>query len=114
MAKREEWLKNKKRNYESSIADIVQGTVKPFLDKNSKVEVDLLLNWNKIFDKDLANKISFGKISFTNRKANKFILHVNVKPVDFLEVTHSTGVIKEQLNLFLGFQGCEAIKVNKN
>ncbi len=113
MARREEWLKNKKRNFESSIADIVHGTLKPLLNKNSKIEVDLILNWKKIFDASLANKIAFKKISFTNKKANKFILYVNVAAIDFLEVTHSTEVIKEQLSIFMGFKGCERVIVIK-
>lgn len=113
MAKREEWVKGKKRNFENALGDVVYNTVKPMLNKNSKIEVDLILNWNKIFDSSLNKKIELKKVSFTDKKANKFILHVDCATKDFLEISHSTGIIKEQLTIFMGYNGCEGVKVHK-
>jgi hypothetical protein len=113
MAKREEWIKGKKANFENNISDIVYSTVKPMLNKLSKTEADILLNWNRIFDSSLAPKISFKKMVFTDRAANKFILYINTANKDLLEITHATEIIKEQLAIFLGFQGCERVVVAK-
>jgi hypothetical protein len=113
MARREEWISGKKRNFESSIGDIIYSTVKPIFKNHSKIEADIILNWNKIFDKNMVNKISFKKVVFTDRKANKFILHVNVGNKDWLEISHAAEIIKEQLAIFLGFAGCERVVVAK-
>ena len=38
MAKREEWIEGKKRNFESSIGEIIYATVKPVFKNHSKLE----------------------------------------------------------------------------
>ncbi len=111
MAKREEWVKGKKRNFENSIADIVAATVRPVIEQHSKLQADMILNWGKIFDKSLAGKIRFKKLVMTDKANNRFLLYVAVKPIDMLEMTHSTGIMKEQLAVFLGYDGCEGIKI---
>jgi hypothetical protein len=113
MAKREEWINNKKRNSANGIGDLVYSTMKPVMANYSKLEADLILNWSKIFDRELARKISYKKLVFTDKKANRFILYVNIANKDILEITHATEIIKEQLAIFLGFQGCEKVVVNK-
>ena len=113
MAWREEWVKGKKPNFHNSLNDIITATMKPILNKYSKIEADMILNWGKIFDSGLASKASFKKIVFTDRKNNKFVLHVNVKNADMLEVSYASEIMKEQLAIFLGFQGCEKIVISK-
>jgi hypothetical protein len=113
MAYREEWISGKKKNYENSLNDIISGTLAPIVKNKSKLEADLLLNWNKIFDSNLSAKTYFSKVSGTNKKENKFVLYVNTKTENFLEISHSTEIMKEQLAIFLGFNGCEKIFVSK-
>ncbi len=113
MSKRESWISNKKWNFENNLGDIIFGTMKPLLKNHSKVVADIILNWNKIFDSNMAAKAGYKKVTFTDKKNNRFILHINVKNKDFLEVSHATEVIKEQLTIFLGYAGCEAVKVHK-
>ncbi len=113
MATREEWIPNKKRNFESSLGDIIYSTMKPVIGKYSKLEADIILSWYKIFDKDMSKKITFKKMVITDREANKFVLYVKVENKDLLEISHSTEIIREQLAVFLGFQGCEKVVVSK-
>jgi hypothetical protein len=44
MAKREEWILNKKRNYENNLGDLLYSTLRPAFKENSKIEADLILN----------------------------------------------------------------------
>ncbi len=113
MAKREEWINNKRSNYHNQLGDVVDSIIRPVLPKFSKIEADLLLNWHKIFDSKIADKIKFEKLSFTDKKNNRFILHIKVLPKDLLEITHSVQIIQEQLNLYLGYNGVEKVRVHK-
>jgi hypothetical protein len=38
---------------------------------------------------------------------------VNVATIDLLELSYSTEIIREQLALFLGFNGCEKVMISK-
>jgi len=113
MAYREEWIKNKKRNFENSISDIVSGVVNPTLSKSSKTEANIIMNWNKIFDESLRNKIFFKKLFCTDKLNNKFTLSINVPSKYMLEITYSEAIIKEQLAIFMGFSAIDRIKFHK-
>jgi CTP:phosphocholine cytidylyltransferase-like protein len=113
MAYREEWISGKKKNYENPLNDIISSTLAPIVKNKSKLEADLLLNWNKIFDSNISSKSYFAKVSTTSKKENKFVLHINTKVENFLEIGHSTEIMKEQLAIFLGYNGCEKIFVHK-
>ena len=113
MAKREDWIKGKKRNYENDISSIIGSVIKPALDKFSKVEADLILNWNKIFGEEYGSKMLFKKVSFVNKKENKFNLTVAVKAKDMLEITYSSDVLLEKLNIYLGYEGAQKLLTQK-
>lgn len=113
MAYREEWISGKKKNYENSLNDIISCTLAPIVKNKSKLEADLMLNWSKIFDSNISSKTYFSKVSNTNKKENKFVLYINTKTKNYLEISHSTEIMKEQLAIFLGYNGCERVFVNK-
>jgi hypothetical protein len=104
--KREEWI-YKKRNYHSSISDIISAVAKDSLKDFSKDEARLLLNWNKIFDRELASKIKLKKISYA-KTGN--VLHLDVLRQYMLEVEYQKGVIVEQISMYFGYKFIDKIK----
>jgi hypothetical protein len=110
LAKRETWLKNKPFNYHSSIADIVKAVNKENFDKFSKYEVEFILKWQNIFDKNIGKNTGFKKIFFENQNAKTATLFVNVHPANMLEISYSEGLMQEQIANYFGFKLIERIK----
>ena len=113
MSKREEWLKGKRKNYENSISDIVPGLLNNIIDGKQKARADFLLNWHKIFGRELDDMIVFEDLQAVSKKDRRYNLKISTSPKDFLEVTHMKETIKEKAAIYFGYNLIEQVKITK-
>lgn len=113
MSKREEWLKKKRVNYENSISSITKELLKPALKYNSKIEADILLNWDNIISNELRQIVSLKKISYVNKKSEFIKLYITTLPENSVEVSYKKDLIIERVNFFFGKEVVQDVIVEK-
>ncbi len=111
-SKRQDWLENKRKNYENDLSSIISELIKPHLKGKNKLEAIFITSWAKIFGEELSEKISLSKVSIN--KNNKNILYVLVKPSFMLEATHMKDKIIERITKYFGYQAINEIIFRKN
>jgi hypothetical protein len=111
MAERKEWIKGKKKNYENQLSDLVEGVINPLMDKQNRLRANMILNWNKIFSKDISKKIKFQDVKPYNQAINSFMLVVSCERKNFLELTHMKGQLIQNLSVYFGYKAVEKIKI---
>lgn len=112
MAKRQDWLEYKKKNFENDASSIIKAVVKPSVKNNSKIESGLILNWREILGEKLFSKVDFKKLRPAERKKKIYILYVSVLKRDSLEISHNKDLIMEKINMFFGYPAIKEIIVS--
>lgn len=107
MSNREEWVNNKKKNYENHIGGIISEILKPVLKGKNSLEVIFLTSWNKIFSEDIVKKTKFLKVS--SNKNTKAILQVEVPASAILEMTHMKDIMLENIHTYFGYKAIDDI-----
>lgn len=114
MAKRYDWVGNKKRNYENSLSSIVKSVVKPVIKSNSKVEAEIILNWYSILGDKFFSKVDFKKIKPVERSKKIFNLYVSIRPRDSLEISHGKDLLVEKINTYLGYSAIRDVIISND
>ncbi|MDX1949393.1 MAG: DUF721 domain-containing protein [Rickettsiales bacterium] len=109
---REDWLENKRKNYENDLSSIISELIKPHLKGKNKLEAVFITSWAKIFGEEIAKKISLTKISIG--KNNKNILYLSVQPSFMLEASHMKDTLLERIKTYFGYQAIDEIIFRKN
>jgi hypothetical protein len=110
---REEWINNKKRNFENPMSDILKGVIKPIFDKKNALEAEILMNWNKIFPSENFSKVIFKKISFPKANNELAKLFVATSPANALELSYQVEQILEKITLIFGYKAFDKIIISK-
>jgi hypothetical protein len=113
MSERETWLKNKKKNYENSISSIMSEMLEDMLANRPRIEAAIITNWNKIFGEDLASKIFYKKLIFTDKMSNKAKLYIEVKKENMLEISYSKDLLVERITNYFGYKTITEISVSE-
>lgn len=99
----------------SSIADIITPFAKKSLNKRGFIEIDMIINWDKIVGKDLA-KFSFPqKIDFKRDQRTNGNLHIQVISGAFaLELKHKERFVLEKINTYFGYSAVSQLIISQN
>lgn len=114
-------IEYKKRNFEASISDITASILKPIVTGDNGLMAKIYLHWQDIFIGFSEDTLTLQKITHSQNydenlegMRSGFILHLVVKPENFLEISHNKDIIISQANNFLGQNKILGIRVKKS
>ncbi len=107
MADREEWISNKKKNFENSLGSLIAELVKPHFAGKNKIETVFLTSFQKIFPADISSKIKYLKVA--SSKNGKTTLYLEVSTKYMLEITHLKDVMMEKISIYFGYKAVDEI-----
>ncbi|MFV0626279.1 MAG: DUF721 domain-containing protein [Alphaproteobacteria bacterium] len=99
----------------SSIADIITPFARQSIKKRGFIEIDIIVNWDKIVGKDLSQYSLPQKIDFVRDERTNGNLHIQVISGAFaLEIKHKERIILEKINTYFGYQAVSRLTISQN
>lgn len=106
---------NKKSHNLSPLSGIVEDLSKKLLGKKGLVEIDIILNWNKIIGQELSSFTFPQKISFSNKKRSDGCLYITViSGALALELKYKEKIIIEKINSYFGYNAISKLAFEQN
>ncbi|MDR1694727.1 MAG: DUF721 domain-containing protein [Lactobacillaceae bacterium] len=98
-----------------SISNIITPFAKKILGKRGFVEVDIIINWDKIVGADLAKYTSPQKIDFKKNERGNGTLYIETISGAFaLEVQHKEKIVIEKINAYFGYNAISKLRIIQN
>lgn len=99
----------------TAFAKTLAPITKKLFGKKGFMETDILVNWDRIVGKELADFSFPQKIEFKREQKNNGVLHLQVQSGAFaLEIAHRERFIIEKINAYFGYNAVSGIKIIQN
>ncbi len=99
----------------SSLADIITPFARQSINKRGFVEVDIIINWDKIVGKALSQYSLPQKIDFKRDERKNGNLHIQVVSGAFaLELKHKERFVLEKINTHFGYNAVSQLTISQN
>ena len=99
----------------TSISDIITPITQNIIGKQAFVEIEIILNWEKIVGRSLSDFSLPQKTVFKKNERNNGKLYIEVASGSFaLEIKHKERIILDKINTYLGYNAISELAIIQN